>query len=574
MLSLGFILGFDCSVDPSVSPEEIVAPSLGQATPVPGLRFTTPLSVEQSVIPVACVGGFFRTPPPLFFVFAGIAAASVLAFDASPASTPLVPARMNHSFLRNVTSESQKWTIRVRVTRFSEYKNKEEPPQIVRLDLILLDEEGKAMEAQIPQRWLPKFMPQLKEGSIYYIQDFQVCDARGQYRPVDHPFMVRFTSYTRIIEVNRVLDTFPKYAYSLATYEELRSRIGNNEYCSNTIGVFIGCTHVKVQNTKTGPKKLRNIYLTDGREPAVVALWNEHADSFNAEHYMQMAIQGPVVFLFVAVTCGEFQGKLSLQGSASCKWYANPEIAEAVALQDSCAGRISAPTWHGPAAAQLSPQRITIAELAKFDNPHDIYANRYIIKTKIKSLVTDQSWCAAPRYRLPIIVTDPIPLQSQQQEPTVELVFFGTIAQEIVGVPVDSLIASEGGTGAFLPTRITSLYGRQFELCISPSQGSLQRTNITYQVDKIVGTASVPLPLPAAAEPPSLQQQQTSTQQQSTSASSDLHLATTGAAKDINSPLIHSSIISSPNPTPKMPTTLETAIVETPQMQHTPPVPE
>ncbi|CAL5085458.1 unnamed protein product [Urochloa decumbens] len=502
---------------------------------------------------------------------------------------------MNHSFLRDVTSESQKWTIRVRVTRFSEYKNKEEPPEVVRLDLILLDEEGKAMEAQIPQRWLSKFMPQLREGSVYYIQDFQVCDARGQYRPVDHPFMVRFTSYTKVIEVNTVLDTFPKYAYNLATYEELRSRIGSNDYCSDTIGVLTGCTHVKIQNTKTSPKKLRNIYLTNGREPAIVALWNEHADSFNAEHYMQMAIQGPVVFLFVGVTCAQFQGKLSLQGSASCKWYANPEIAEAVALQDSCVGRIPAPTWHGPAAAQLSPQRITIAELAKFNNPHDIYANRYIVKTKIKSLVTNQSWwylacdrckrkaqlegdqykcstprcpCtgAAPRYRLPIIVTDPIPPQSQQQESTVELVFFGSIAQEIVGVPVDNLIASEGGTGAFLPPPITSLYERQFELCISPSQGSLQRTNITYQVDNIVSAASVPLALPATAEPPLLQQNQATTQQQSTCASSDLGLATTSATK--------SSIISSPNPTPKILTTPEVAIVETPQMQHTPPVPE
>ncbi|CAL4932136.1 unnamed protein product [Urochloa decumbens] len=508
---------------------------------------------------------------------------------------------MNHRFLRDVTSESQKWTIRVRVTRFSEYKNKEEPPQIVRLDLILLDEEGTTMEGQIPQRWLPKFMPQLKEGSIYYIQDFQVCNARFQYRPVEHPYMMKFTSYTRVTEIKAVLDTFPKYAYSLATYEELKSRIDTHDCCSDTIGVFTGCTHVKIQNTKTGPKKLRNIYLTDGRESAVVALWNEHAESFDAEHYMQMAMQGPVVFLFVAVTCGEFQGKLSLQGSTSCKWYANPEIPEAVALQDSCARRISTPTWHGPAAAQLSPQRITVAELAKFDNPHDIYANRYIVKIKIKSLVVNQSFwylacdkckrraqpqedqykcftprcpctSAAPRYRLPIIVTDPIPPQGQQKESTVELVFFGSIAQEIVGVPINSLIATEGGTGAFLPTRITSLYGRQFELCIGPSQGSLQRTSITYQVDSIVGTASVPVPLPTAAEPLLLQQEQTTTQQQNTGTSSEL--AATSAAKDTSSPRIHSSITSSPNPAPKTTAISEVATVETPQMQHTPPVTE
>ena len=99
-----------------------------------------------------------------------------------------------------------------------------------------------------------------------------------------------------------------------------------------------------------------------------MALWNEHAESFDAEHYMNMATQGPVVFLFVALTCGQFdgnlnlhlhikifsntdlfvllatephsgtllfcEGKLSLQGSPLCKWYANPELPEVIALQD------------------------------------------------------------------------------------------------------------------------------------------------------------------------------------------------------------------------------------------------
>jgi hypothetical protein len=37
--------------------------------------------------------------------------------------------------------------------------------------------------------------------------------------------------------------------------------------------------------------------------------------------------------------------------------------------------------------------------------------------------------------------------------------FFGSIAQEIIGTPVDTLIANEG-LGIFLPTKITALYGK------------------------------------------------------------------------------------------------------------------
>ena len=48
---------------------------------------------------------------------------------------------MEYSLLKDVTSESQYWTVRTRMVRFSEYLSNDDPPKILRLDLILLDEE-------------------------------------------------------------------------------------------------------------------------------------------------------------------------------------------------------------------------------------------------------------------------------------------------------------------------------------------------------------------------------------------------------------------------------------------------
>ena len=107
-------------------------------------------------------------------------------------------------------------------------------------------------------------------------------------------------------------------------------------FCTDAIGVFTGCSGVNLQQTKGGTKSLRNVYLTDGRykkisfciqsnskiffcfsswqvlscscrETIVVSLWNQHANSFDAEHYMEMAGRGPVV-LFVGMTCRIFEG--------------------------------------------------------------------------------------------------------------------------------------------------------------------------------------------------------------------------------------------------------------------------
>ena len=102
------------------------------------------------------------------------------------------------------------------------------------------------------------------------------------------------------------------------------------------------------------------------------------------------------------------------------------------------------------------------------------------------------------RYRLSIIATDPIPPAEQQSERTLQLVFFGSIAEEIIGCPVDALIAANKGMGVFLPTKITALYGRHYDLRISVSSMSLQQINITYQVDAIIGIGNIP----ASTQPP------------------------------------------------------------------------
>ncbi|CAL4930979.1 unnamed protein product [Urochloa decumbens] len=438
---------------------------------------------------------------------------------------------MQHSFLKVVTSESQHWIIRTRVVRFSQYLSDDQPPIIRRLDLILLDEEGTTMEGQIPEKWISLFQSKLKERSVYYIEDFYVCNARTAYRPVDHPYMMRFTAHTKVREIQHISETFPMYACTPVTYDVLRDRVPTTEYCSDAIGLFTGCTHVREQQTKKGIKTLRNVYITDGRETVTVALWNQHAQAFDADNYMEMAKHGPVIFLFVAVTSRIYEGKLSLQGSALCKWYANPELPEVAALRDSCAGKFTTPTWVGPSAGQAIAERTSVAQLSQITNPHRIFSNRYIIDAKIKNIVPNRPWwylacelcnttvqsqgntykCAspkcsgtmgAPRYRLAVIVADPTLAIQEQDVKTIELVLFGSTAQEIIGTPVNDLIASSGGLGEFLPPHIRALYGKQYELRISVSSISFQSTSITYQVDTVLGIGNTP-PLTA----PSLQLQ-------------------------------------------------------------------
>lgn len=90
----------------------------------------------------------------------------------------LLLAKMDYSLLKDVTQESHRWRVRVRATLFSEFTTANEPDKILRLDLVLLDEQGDMMDAQIPGRRVDQFKPLLKEGAVYYIKYFEVAEAR------------------------------------------------------------------------------------------------------------------------------------------------------------------------------------------------------------------------------------------------------------------------------------------------------------------------------------------------------------------------------------------------------------
>jgi hypothetical protein len=50
---------------------------------------------------------------------------------------------MQYSKIADVTSDVHRWTVKARIVRFSEYATQDTPPKILRLDMVLIDEEVK-----------------------------------------------------------------------------------------------------------------------------------------------------------------------------------------------------------------------------------------------------------------------------------------------------------------------------------------------------------------------------------------------------------------------------------------------
>ncbi|KAF2942426.1 hypothetical protein DAI22_03g420400 [Oryza sativa Japonica Group] len=438
---------------------------------------------------------------------------SLLAFSLGGGSClpRLLLAKMDYSLLKDVTQESHRWRVRVRATRFSEFTTANEPDKILRLDLVLLDEQGDMMDAQIPGRRVVQFKPLLKEGAVYYIKYFEVAEARPQYRPVDRLLMAKFTAHTTVTEDTGPPSTFPSYACKILSFDELRARAYKKDIISDAIGIMTAIGPVQTVSYAGVMKAVLNDHITNGRETVVVALWGPHATQFHAENLQQQADNGHVVMLFVGLTVKFRDRQLALQGSTVCRWYPNAPIQETISLISSLHGNPQVVRMIEANFGQKEAINVKVSDICDL-NPHEALGNSYVVNIIIRDLVPAEPWwyiacstykrgtaregnaykcprCSTDaietRYRVVIMGIDPSDLANDQAK-AAEFTFFGEIGEQLIGRPVLNLVASVHGARDIVPPEIKAIFGRQYVIRTSVSRGSLQRNRVSYQVDSLM----------------------------------------------------------------------------------------
>ncbi|CAO2172330.1 unnamed protein product [Urochloa humidicola] len=185
-----------------------------------------------------------------------------------------------------------------------------------------------------------------------------------------------------------------------------------------------------------------------------------------------------------------------------------------MALQKRCTGLPHQVAWSGSNATISDITDTSVTELAKVSNPHKLLGKTYQVDVAFRAVCPEQSWwylgciickkrvfiegdtyrcpkCsgnkAEPMYRISIIATDPQNFM-EHDAPTIQIVFFGNIGEELTGVPAIHLAAIYEGNNVSVPSEIARLYNHKFTLRISVPFSSIQRDNISFQVKSIVST--------------------------------------------------------------------------------------
>ncbi|XP_039841476.1 replication protein A 70 kDa DNA-binding subunit B-like isoform X2 [Panicum virgatum] len=194
--------------------------------------------------------------------------------------------------------------------------------------MVLIDEEGNSIHAQVYPPTDELFKNRVKEGGVYTFSYFRVRASNIYYKPVENEEMLVFTKWTKVEEVLAVPPAFPMYAYSIASQEQLQARIDSRAQFTDVIGVITAISNTGTTQTKLrqGDSTKRTVTIqTPSNILLDVVLWSEHATAFPADEILKGGQTSPQVVLFVGTLVKSFGG-MSLSGSSSCKWYINLDI--------------------------------------------------------------------------------------------------------------------------------------------------------------------------------------------------------------------------------------------------------
>ncbi|KAM0826657.1 hypothetical protein ACQ4PT_068727 [Festuca glaucescens] len=437
----------------------------------------------------------------------------------------IVYREMGFDSLCDISPASKHWSINVRVARMWDYCGTRDGQPPIHVDLVLVDDKGTAMYAEIPGTEAKKFKELIQENGVYSLKKFFVAPSKSSYKPFPAKYMIKFTPWTTVTNTEVVPKSFPTHVYNLVPFCDLPSRVGAQDYFTDVLGQIVGVSklgHVRMSTNSSDTAK-RVIALRDDRNTEVkLVLWGQRAVEFDAELVFDNGQNTAVVGVFVGLLMKSYNNDETLSGGSACRWYLNEDIPEIDSCFDRLGDDFAKVQWISTGTEKFAASRNradlprkTVAELRELD-PWETEATDFLCTVSITSVAPEQPWwfqscskchrsatsygseyrcsggCvstkAYPKYRLCLVGTD--------GTGSAEFVFFNRVAQQLVGKTVMSLLRSSG-----LPREIAAVVCQKYTLAVSVTQKSLSQRNISFQVLDGPSGSELPVVIPELTMP-------------------------------------------------------------------------
>lgn len=89
---------------------------------------------------------------------------------------------------------------------------------------------------------------------------------------------------------------------------------------------------------------------------------------------------------------------------------------------------------------------------------------------------------AVPRYKIPLIAIDPEAASDAEQK-AIEIICFGAVGDEMVGLPADSLVSLGSDVQGCVPEQIKRMYVAKYDFTLSVPRGAIRFGRTTFRID-------------------------------------------------------------------------------------------
>ncbi|KAJ9535869.1 hypothetical protein OSB04_un000975 [Centaurea solstitialis] len=86
----------------------------------------------------------------------------------------------------NITRQKDDFTVKVKIIHLCSQPLFKDPEQLYSIEMILMDEEGSKIHANVLQKWIPKFKKLVHEGAVIFIKNPTIARHVSKYKLIDN----------------------------------------------------------------------------------------------------------------------------------------------------------------------------------------------------------------------------------------------------------------------------------------------------------------------------------------------------------------------------------------------------
>nr|XP_043611877.1 replication protein A 70 kDa DNA-binding subunit A-like [Erigeron canadensis] len=177
-----------------------------------------------------------------------------------------------YSFVEDLSVASNFWNMKARIIRKWE--------QTFKVDMILLDERGKKIQAQCKNQLLSDFGQYLKEDSTIVIRRFGVAEQRDKYRVLPLNYKINLFKCSSIQTVTS-FQGHP-YGFDFVPFDEINDNRARDRFTIDVMGRISSCGDLDIFRNKEKESKRMNFELQYLAGQIIKStLWGKYAEQLN-----------------------------------------------------------------------------------------------------------------------------------------------------------------------------------------------------------------------------------------------------------------------------------------------------